>query len=178
VIERQRIVLADSKIKGSEQPYHAAEGLQLNKAEALLRRYQNSSRRLARQSLRSLLHRLQNNSDRVVGCGLLHSSGKLPGSLSAILASHALIHTADGVFFRDAIVHACERHGLPLTGVRERELYEHAATALHVPVVQLRSRIANLGRNLGPPWREDQKLAALVAWVALATKSRARKINL
>jgi hypothetical protein len=32
----------------------------------------------------------------------------------------------------------------------------------------MQSRIAALGRGIGPPWTQDQKFAALVAWLALA----------
>jgi hypothetical protein len=32
---------------------------------------------------------------------------------------------------------------------------------------RLRDRLAKLGKELGPPWGEDQKLAALAAFLAL-----------
>ena len=31
----------------------------------------------------------------------------------------------------------------------------------------LRARIAGLGKPLGPPWGQDEKLAALAAWLVL-----------
>jgi len=31
----------------------------------------------------------------------------------------------------------------------------------------LQSRIAVLGRGIGPPWTQDQKYATLVGWLAL-----------
>jgi hypothetical protein len=36
---RRRIEMADPRLPGSQQPYHAAEGLELAKAAALLKRF-------------------------------------------------------------------------------------------------------------------------------------------
>ncbi len=32
---------------------------------------------------------------------------------------------------------------------------------------ELRCRVNDMGRTLGPPWRQDEKSAALVGWLAL-----------
>jgi hypothetical protein len=34
----------------------------------------------------------------------------------------------------------------------------------------LTRRMVELGRSLGAPWSQDEKLATLVAWLALASK--------
>ena len=87
-------------------------------------------------------------------------------------ASHALIHTAEGELFRKALVNASERYGLPVTGVKERELFDRGTVDLHIPVDKLKRHVAELGRAIGPPWRQDEKLAALAGWVALAAASK------
>jgi len=46
VIERRRIETADPAIRGSKQPFHAAEPLAFAKAEALIQRCRESSTRL------------------------------------------------------------------------------------------------------------------------------------
>ena len=58
--------------------------------------------------------------------------------------------------------------GVPVTSVKEREVFARASTALGMAGDELKRRLAELGRQLGPPWREDQKLATLVAWFALS----------
>jgi len=78
------------------------------------------------------------------------------------------MHAAEGELYRDALVHAGAACGLPVTGVPERDLDDRAAAALRLPVAELRRRVVELGRACGPPWAQDQKSAALVAWVALA----------
>ena len=90
--------------------------------------------------------------------------------LAAILQSHALIHTAEGEFFREALVQACGHCGLPVTKVKEREVWSRAAASLRLSTASLQELIAELGRPLGPPWRQDEKLASLAGWVALAEK--------
>lgn len=57
------------------------------------------------------------------------------------------------------------------TGVKERELLERAASALRIPGNDLLQRAAALGRSMGPPWRQDEKYAALAGWLALAAAS-------
>jgi len=71
--------------------------------------------------------------------------------------------------FRQALVRASEGCGLPVTKVRERDLLERATAALRTPAGKLQRRLADLGRPLGPPWTQDQKLATLAALLALSS---------
>jgi hypothetical protein len=84
------------------------------------------------------------------------------------LASHALIHTADGELFRRAILYASS--GLASTTAKERDLLTETSRALRLKPNDLTRRIAALGRPLGPPWSQDEKFASLVAWLALASR--------
>lgn len=170
VIDRRRIELADTEIPGSKQPYHAAEGLGFEEAEETVERCAGTAKRLARGAFRVVIADLRKRGHEVVGCGLLLASGRPLPALASILASHALIHTADGELFRDALTHAAEQHDLPVTRVREKELFARAAADLRIPTDALQRGVNELGRSIGPPWTQDQKLAALVGWVALAAQ--------
>lgn len=172
VIDRRRIELADAAIAGSKQPYHAAEGLQLKKASAIVDRCAETARHLAMEGFQAAIADLREQGHDVVACGLLLASGRPLPALEAILASHALIHTADGELFRDALIRAAERFRLPVIRVREKELHARAGKDLKIPAAQLQDRVAELGRGVGPPWTVDQKLAALIAWLALASPAR------
>ncbi len=172
VIARRRIENADPAIRGSKQPFHAAEPLKLKEAEALIKKCTESTRRLSRQALRTVIAELRAKGFEVAGCGVILGSGRAMPRLEAILASHALLHTAEGEFYRNALVEAGEHCGLPVAGVKEREAYESGAAQLHLSASELQSRIAELGRGIGPPWTQDQKLAALVGWLALVKHGR------
>ena len=100
------------------------------------------------------------------GCGLLLSSGRPLPKLPQILASHSLIHSADGELFREALLHAADRCGLKALRVREREVLDSAGRAFRVKPADLARRVAKLGRPLGAPWSQDEKLATVVAWLA------------
>ena len=169
VVLRRRIELADASIEGSKQPYHEAEGKKPKEAERIVGRCTDSSRRLAREALRAVVDVLRAGNHDVAGCGLLLASGRpLPADLHAILASHALIHAAEGEMYRDVLRRASEHLSLRVTGVREREVLARAAEATGRPPSELQRRVAEMGRALGPPWRQDEKLATLAAWTVLA----------
>jgi hypothetical protein len=168
VLERRRIVTADAAIPGSKQPYHAAEPLDLPKAEALIRLCRDSSTLLAKSSVSDMVAQLTRKGHRVGAAGILFASGRPLPDLAATLRSHALIHTAEGEFFRQAIVRASEHCSLLVTRVKEREIWDKGAAVFRLDSADLQQRIGELGRSLGPPWRQDEKMASLAAWIALA----------
>jgi hypothetical protein len=168
VIDRRIIQLCNPKTRGSKQPYHAAEPLAFQDAEKLINRCIAETRQLAHQALCSAIHDLQQTGHRIVACGILLGSGRTLPTLDRILASHALIHAAEGEMFREALLDAARQCTLPVKGVRESELYSEAATTLDRSADQLSSYLSEQGRSLGPPWREDQKCATLAAWLALS----------
>jgi hypothetical protein len=174
VVDRRRVEMTDPRRPLSKQPYHEAEELPLERAVKLLEGYSKKARELACRALKDVAANLRGRGYRVVGNGLLLASGRPLPKLEAILASHALIHTADGEHFRAALIEASQDCGLTVTGVREGELLECAQGVLERPAAQLQSTITGLGRSLGPPWTQDQKRAALLAWVVLATSRPSR----
>jgi hypothetical protein len=156
VLDRQRIVIADPRLAGSKQPYHAAAGLPFAQAEDFVRRAAESSRTLAREAIANVVTALEARGYEVAGGAVLLASGKALPGLAAILAAHPLIHTAEGVFFREAMMWAARECRLPVTGVPEKSL-DNA----------LLKRLDALGKSLGPPWTQDQKYAAAAALMAL-----------
>jgi hypothetical protein len=173
VLARERLELSDPRLAGSRQPYHAIEELPIAAAQARLAALQASAARLAAAGIRALAHTARSAGVDAVAAGILDSAGRSGAALAAILASHALIHTADGHHFREALEAGCEAQRLPATRIRQRDLMELAAAELGRPVEQLRSQLARLGREIGAPWGADQKGAALIAWLLLARWQRA-----
>ena len=168
VLERQRIVVIDAEGPRAKQPYHFAEMLPLNQAQGHLDRCEKTAIRLAAAALERLVKTLGESRHDVVGCGILQASGRMLPELPQILASHAMIHTAEGQFFRNVFAHASGQIKLPVMKIREKELLDLAAIELRMPKPKVTSKTAALGRDLGPPWTQDQKLAALTAWLLLA----------
>jgi hypothetical protein len=166
VLDRRRIEMADGP--EAKQPYHAAEELPLAKAAALLERFARKAQERASAGLGAALEDLRAKGYDVVGAIVLAASGRPLPPLESVLASHALIHTADGEHFRDALAWASDRHRVPVTRIREKELLARAEAALRRPAKDLQASVLAWGKALGPPWTQDQKLSALGAWTALA----------
>jgi hypothetical protein len=169
ILERRRIEIADRGIKGSVQPYHAAKELGIKTAADFLERCMDASRSMAKHAIGELAEALK-----VVRCGIVLGSGRPSPSLEATLASHAAIHTAEGEFFRRALMEASEQCGLSCRGVREKELYAVAGAEFGMSGEVLVRCVNEIGKIIGPPWTQDQKCAALVGWVAIGSKTRPR----
>jgi hypothetical protein len=130
---------------------------------------------LACKALRAMEADLQEQGYQLERAALLLASGRPLPELEKILQSHALIHTADGELFREALRSASIRCGLRLACTKERELLERCAQAFLLrPPVVLR-RATELGKGLGAPWSQDEKFATLAAWLALTGSPERRR---
>src|SRR5260370_10878022 len=103
VVDRRRIELADAAILGAKQPYHAAEPLKLKEAEAYIQRSLDQARLLAQRALKAAIHDVRQSGHEVIGCGVVVASGRPAPALAPSLASHALLHSAQGELVRDAL---------------------------------------------------------------------------
>ncbi len=175
ILDRRRISVVDGHARGAKQPYHFARELPLRDAETHLANCAKTARELAGRELKSIVDTVSGRGYRVVGCAILASSGRALPGLEAILASHPLIHTAEGEFFRNVFANACADMGIPVTRIRERQLVESAVSALAVPAAKIAKRLTDIGREIGPPWTQDQKNAALAGWLMLSGGPRSGK---
>jgi len=168
VLQRRKLLLVGTFSYTFRQPYHTAEKMPLGDAAEFVRGVETESRDLALSGLRALEKELDSADYKVRGCALLLASGRKLPEFEKVLASHALIHTADGELFREAIRHCCARAKLPLTAIKERELLAAASKRLNKRPEFLNRQVAALGKSIGPPWTQDEKLATLAAWLTLA----------
>jgi len=167
VIERRRIVVMDAAIAGSKQPFHYAEEFELPAAETYIANCTLETNRLAAAAIEESVNNLAARGYKIAGAALLIASGKLLPGLSQILASHTLIHTAEGEFYREAAKKACERLKISVTPMREKDLDELARKSFGAKASQIQDRIAKMGKSIGPPWTSDHKAATLAAWMIL-----------
>jgi hypothetical protein len=167
VLMRLRPHLVETFTLEFRQPYHTAKNRPHDEACDFILRVQAEARRLAYQTIHAVQAKLQSRGYILKNCGLLLSAGKPLPNLTQILASHALIHTADGQLFREAVLSASQDCGLATFTDREYILAETACQTLHLRPNGLTCRLTDLGSGLGPPWSQDEKLSALVAWLSL-----------
>ena len=173
VLSRRRVHLVETFTYTFRQPYHTGEKMPLEEAKAFITSVESKARRLARSAIRETQKSLLAQGYEITHSALLLASGRPLPALPRILASHALIHTADGELFRRALLQASSRCKLAQVAMKERELLARAAEILRVKPPVLSRRIADLGRGLGPPWTQDEKFASLIAWLALVASPSA-----
>jgi len=172
VLARSRPELVESFTYKFRQPYHTAETMPLDKARLFVAGVENEAKRLAHTAIRSLQTDLRKQGYELTRFALVLASGKPLPSLDRILASHALIHTADGELFRRALLHAAERCELVAFTVKQSGLIDTASGILACAPAALTARLTALGKPMGSPWTQDEKFAALAAWISLATETQ------
>jgi hypothetical protein len=165
VIERREVGLTDPEVPWSRQPFHA--GLELDGAEA--ERVVTGACEAVRQAaLRALgeLERELRSAGRAPCCAGIVASGAEP---DRIANPHVRAHASEGRLFREATEAAVAAVPLQWLTLVEKEAWDQGSLVLRTPTADLKQRLGELGRSVGPPWRMDEKLATLAARVALTT---------
>jgi hypothetical protein len=136
------------------QPYHAAADLDLGAAAELIARVESAAEDAAVAGLRALADLVQARTIRTVA--VVVKAVAVPGDLAGILRSHAWMHAAEGVLYRQAVLAAATECGWPARAVEQSAL----------PAAE--QVLGALGRAAGRPWRRLEKDAARAAHAQLA----------
>jgi hypothetical protein len=169
ILDRRRIVTADPKLPGAIQPYHFASQIEPAEQQKHIEHCATSSCSLAATAIAELVRELVARKYRIVGAAVLMASGRPLPVLEKILGAHPLIHTAEGEFFRQAVIRACEELQIPVTAIRVRDLDEQVKLAFGKTASHLQGSIASMGSRIGAPWTKDHKTATLAAAFILVT---------
>lgn len=171
VLARERVQLVETFTYRFRQPYHTAEKLPLKEAREFVAGVETEAQKLASRAIQNMRAELAKQDSELTRCALLMASGKALPSFENILASHALIHTADGELFREALSCAARDSGLETIKIKEKELLATCSRTLRTQAATLLRRLTELGKPFGSPWSQDEKFAALAAWLALRTQN-------
>ena len=160
----------------SLEPYRAAaemprgpQGKASADAAAVVTEGRRRQDRIAAENLRVLIRQLEGAGDRpIVAALLVNRAGWVTDLLEYSLAwpEHAAV--ADGLAVRDALRFACGECGLEVIETDEKSLPDGATETLGLSRDQIDARLKVLGGAVAKPWRKEQKLACLAAWVAIA----------
>src|SRR5258708_13762458 len=124
VLLRERPHLVKTFTYEFRQPYHTAGKKPPAEARGFISLVRAEARSLAYRVIHSVQTNLQKQGYELKCCSLLLASGKPLPDLPKILASHALIHAADGELFREALLHASKRCAFETFTVKEIELLD------------------------------------------------------
>ena len=171
ILARGRPELVETFTYEFRQPYHTAKRMPLEKARVFISKIEAEAQRLAQKAIRSVQTDLQKQGYDLTSFALISASAKPLPSLDKILASHALIHTADGELFRKTLAHASQNCRLAEFTVKESELIDAGCKTFGLKSKDLMTCLTVLGKTVGPPWSQDEKFAALAAWLALCSSN-------
>ncbi|SRR5258708_7143621 len=176
VLLRRRIELLPPDNSIPRFVYHQAAEMPAGQAAELVRRGRTAALESASVAIGDAVEKLRSQGIRIDACGILAGSAIPPDDLAAILRSHPLIHAAEGALFQNAIVSACESHGLKVVVSCEREIWARAAAAWDSTEPGLRNNVDALREALGAPWGADQKNATAIALLALKSNRSAKTV--
>ena len=155
MLGRWVIDLTDGRVPA--QVFHAVEGWDASTAVPHVERAIEIIRRVATRKLGELIGTMPG----VVAVGVIGGDRERPIPVAKALTAHPLMHAAEGELYREALMDAAAETPLAVSQIprwRADELLGEAAIA---------QIVAGLGAQVEPPWRKEQKRAAIAALVAL-----------
>jgi len=161
--ESDAINLSDPRNPEMRQPYHAAMGMLETNAAKLTRRVQGV-RRATERSVVDLLKRCADDGYKIRRAALVVGSVIDPDSIAN---PHIRAHALEGRLFRTTLEAVLQSRGIQCAIFIERDTYATASKLLRQSRTQIQRTLAHLRRSVNGPWRADQKLAALAAWMSL-----------
>jgi hypothetical protein len=164
LLRRSEIVLVDPKIPATSQPHHEVMELPWHEAIIAVQPFVRAIETVASNALARLVREIQSDGFKVCGVGIVGAGDR---SLEKIGNPHIRAHAAEGVLFRKVLESAADKNGLAKRAFIEKGLEQLAASELGCTAAKLRSLLIELGRSAGPPWRADQRIAAMAAWLTL-----------
>lgn len=170
-VARRQIDLCDMGDLDARQPYHVVMEQGEKRGMALVRRTTNTARASALHAVRELVKETTKRGRVVHSVGLVVGSEVDPNALAN---PHIRAHALEGRLYRDAVERAASTCGLRCTVLVERNAYETATRVLGRRPHELKAATVALGQSMGRPWGAQEKMAALGAWVALASRHGAR----
>ena len=163
----EAVLLSDPKELQSKQPYHAALELPEKEAAMLVRKLSKIVGDAAKQSVADLLKQSAEAGCAVRAATLVVGSLVDPASLHN---DHIRAHALEGQLFRSVLEDAFRAQGIPCAVLVEKTAYVTAAAALQKSPAEAKRVTAALGDSRDGSWRAEEKLAALAAWMSLATR--------
>jgi len=122
-------------------------------------------RGIAQQSIATLLAGYRRQNLRIRRAALVVGSQIDPDSIAN---PHIRAHAFEGRLFRSVLEESLRAHRIRANILIERHAYAHAVEELKQTNQNVRRKIQDFGREMETPWRAEQKLAAVAAWLALS----------
>jgi hypothetical protein len=179
-----RIVLSSFLATAAEgdrlsfEPYHVAAEMERGpdggasaEAKAAVAEGRKRQDQLAAAGLKDIVRKLrEDGSEPAVAALLVNRAGWMTDLLAYSLAFPDHPPVAEGLAVREALRFAFGRVGLEVAEMDEKSLPDLASEVLRLGSPGIDARLKALGAAAGRPWRKEQKLACLAAWVAVKAR--------
>jgi len=163
LVDRRRVTLCPSSLP--RQVYHAAQDLPPAKAALLVREVHEAVDTLTDMVIDELAG-IAEPHGKLVAVGVTGFPRDVP-VLEKVLASHALLHLAEGELYRGAICDAATDRGLTLVPIHPKHGIHETAQALGAAPEPFAKRLRDLRSEVGAPWQADHRIATAAALAAL-----------
>src|SRR5262249_48425529 len=143
-----------------------ADGGDLADAAAAVAKGRKRQEQLAAAGLNDIVDKLQDRRYELVVAGLLvKRAGWVTDLFADSLAFPDHPPVAEGLALREVLRSVIGRVGIELAELDEKSLPDLATKRLDMAPAEIEARMKALGATVGRPWRKEQKLACLSAWV-------------
>ncbi len=146
------------------EPYHVAVE-NLGEAASIVAEGRARQAKLAAEGLKAILAKLE---EPVIAALLVNRAGWITDLLAHSLSHPEHPPIAEGLAVRDALRLAFTQCGVKAVEIDEKSL----PNALGLAQDEIEMRLKEFGMAAGRPWRKEQKLAALAAWLSLVDERR------
>ena len=163
---RAEVDLTDPKLADSKQPFHVGLEIAGAPGERAVEHACQAARRAGGAALADTFERTDARGVRLAAATVISDSATDPASIAS---PHMRAHAAEGRLFRDICCDAANAYGLVTERALAKTVRDTLTSSLETSTEHIDAVLAALGADAGRPWRADEKLAAMGAWLALAT---------
>jgi hypothetical protein len=169
IAQRRTFNLCDPAIPASRQPYHAVMDANPREAHRLETELQAIVRTATHRAVHQAIADARKDGLHIAGSALVVGSQIDPGRIAN---DHIRAHAQEGQLFRTTLIDALKSNGVTSAVLLEREIYDQATSSLGKTVEEIKHSLRAFGRGTLVPWRAEEKLAALAAWMTLSARRR------
>jgi hypothetical protein len=164
MVVRYEISLCDPWVPESLHPYHQELGCRSAEAKEARVRGCRAAQASARGAIRTLVGEMKSHGLQPCGCTLVVRSLDDP---SAVPGAHARAHAQEASLYIESAAQTLRECGVRVALQAERTVKAWAARELGQTARQIDAVLKVFVRQVGTPWRSEEKEAALAAWVTL-----------
>ena len=164
VLLKTEIKLFDPKIPATAQPYHAVMELPSEEWPRAVSKSAKAIERVAAKTFAKLIAQLAADGHRTVGVGVVGSPDR---DLARIGNPHIRAHAGEGILFRRVLEVGAETNGVKWQRLSDRDFDKAAAALVGAGYAKIKRSLDDLRKSVSPPWRTDEKQAAMTAWLVL-----------